>query len=196
MSGAWGASESSATSHNLHQQQQHAAFATTTYLSAPSYIETTEGLCVPGLFVINGGFAITTYNSQASEIDEQHVPPFGRIFPSVFDYCKEDRNGRRISKPIGQEKSVNYFIDLRPDWPLNFCFVQMKRIRATRACILWPQPYARVDTSDEIVLKEFRDVDFFLGWLHSLQEYPRTSNIRESYLRFKALNNESHVNYY
>ncbi|THV48678.1 hypothetical protein BGAL_0234g00180 [Botrytis galanthina] len=58
-----------------------------------------------------------------------------------------------------------------------------RRMDAPKACILWPQPYAGVDTSNADACKEFAQVEQFLDWLQD-QALPSHLNIRDAHNKF------------
>ncbi|CCD42953.1 hypothetical protein BofuT4_P070290.1 [Botrytis cinerea T4] len=73
-------------------------------------------------------FAISHLATYSRQIDTRNVPKYGRILKqnNTFPHCGS--NG--ITKPIGEQKSVNYIVDLLPEMQLIFCFLQLKRVDA------------------------------------------------------------------
>ncbi|TGO59728.1 hypothetical protein BOTNAR_0157g00210 [Botryotinia narcissicola] len=129
--------------------------------SASSTISATDRRSIPGLYLPAMStqqpsqpiFAISRLATYSRQIDTRNVPTYERILKrhNAFPHC----GGRGIAKPIGEQKSVNYIVDMHPEMQLNLCFLQLKRVDSPKACILWPQPYAGVDTSNADACKEF-----------------------------------------
>ncbi|TGO46268.1 hypothetical protein BCON_0335g00110 [Botryotinia convoluta] len=126
-------------------------------------------------------FAISHLATYSRQIDTRNVPAYGRILKKhyAFPHC----GGSGITKPIGEQKSVNYIVDMHPEMELNFCFLQLKHVDFPKACILWPQSYDGVDTSNVDACKEFAQVEQFLDWLQN-QVLPAHLNIRDAYIKF------------
>ncbi|KAF7895734.1 uncharacterized protein EAF01_009696 [Botrytis porri] len=126
-------------------------------------------------------FAISHLATHSRQIDTRNVPAYGRILKqhNAFPHC----GGSGITKPIGEQKSVNYIVDMHPDMQLHYCFLQLKRVDYPKACILWPQPYDGVDTSNVDARMEFVHVEQFLDWLQD-QYLPAHLNIHDEYLKF------------
>lgn len=126
-------------------------------------------------------FAISRVATYCRQIDTRNVPAYGRILKqhNAFPHC----GGRGVAKPIGEQESVNYIVEMHPEMQLNLCFLQLKRVDAPKACILWPQPYGGVDTSNADACKEFAQVEQFLDWLQD-QALPSHLNIRDAHNKF------------
>ncbi|TGO76871.1 hypothetical protein BELL_0133g00150 [Botrytis elliptica] len=163
---------------------------------SPSAISAIDRRPIPGLYLPAMSaqqpsqpiFAISRLATYCRQIDTRNVPSYGRILKqhNAFPHC----GGRGITKPIGEQKSVNYIIDMHPEMQLQFCFLQLKRVDAPKACILWPQPYGGVDTSNVDACTEFAKVEQFLDWLQD-QILPAHLNIRDAYIKFT--NDRAHL---
>ncbi|KAF7932025.1 uncharacterized protein EAE97_009046 [Botrytis byssoidea] len=127
----------------------------------------TESRPVPGLYLLaiprqqleqQPIFAILYRAANSKQIDAYNVPSYGRTLKqnNALPHC----GGSGTTKPIGEQKSVNYM-----------------------ACILWPQPYEGVDTRNFKALKEFAHVEQFLDRLKD-QILPAHLNIRDAYIDF------------
>ncbi|KAF7870159.1 uncharacterized protein EAF02_009349 [Botrytis sinoallii] len=142
---------------------------------SPSAISAIDRRPIPGLYLPAMSaqqpsqpiFAISRLATYCRQIDTRNVPSYGRILKqnNAFPHC----GGRGITKPIGEQKS---------------------RVDAPKACILWPQPYGGVDTSNVDACTEFAKVEQFLDWLQD-QILPAHLNIRDAYIKFT--NDRAHI---